>query len=134
MLFPWDMNLEIGNDVIDDQHKEIFSRANKLLSAMADGKGREEVDKVVVFLTNYVVNHFSEEESLMSRHCYSDYSRHKNQHAQFINNVSRLKMEFETQGATSDLVIQTKKHVCNWLRDHISKTDKAFGTFLKNKS
>ena len=51
MLFPGDRNLEIGNDIIENQHRAIFSRVNKLLSSMADGNGRGEGGKVVAYIT-----------------------------------------------------------------------------------
>ena len=51
MLFPWGRNLEIGNDIIENQHREMFSRVNKLLSSMADGNGRGEVGKVIAYIT-----------------------------------------------------------------------------------
>ena len=68
VLFVWDKSLEIGNDEIDSQHKEIFKRVNKLLSAMADGSGKDTIGKLIEFLTEYVVNHFDAEERLMRKH------------------------------------------------------------------
>lgn len=130
MLFPWNRNLETGNDVIDSQHKEIFQRVNRLLTAMSDGKGKDEIGKIVTFLTDYVKEHFNAEEGIMNRHRYRGYQEHKDQHNQFIRDFSRLKQEFAAKGATSDLVLQIKKHVCEWLRNHISGTDKAFVIFL----
>lgn len=133
MLLTWNKSLEIGNDVIDRQHKEIFSRVNKLLSAMAHGEGREEVGKLITFLADYVIKHFTAEEKLMVRDTYDGYLLQKDQHAQFIKDFSSVKKEFEIQGATSNLVVQVQKQLCSWLRNHISKEDKAFGIFLKTK-
>ncbi len=132
MLFVWDKGLEIGNDEIDNQHKEIFKRVNKLLSAMADGSGKETIGNLIAFLTEYVAIHFSAEEALMRKHSYTDYLQHQMQHKQFTNDVLRLKQDFESQGATSDLVIQMQKKVCNWLRIHISTEDKKFVMSTKN--
>ena len=126
MLFVWDKSLEIGNDEIDSQHKEIFKRVNKLLSAMADGSGKETIGKLIAFLTEYVASHFSAEEALMRKHCYTDYLPHQMQHNLLTTDVLRIKQEFEGQGASSDLVIQIQKKVCNWLKSHISTEDKKF--------
>ncbi len=132
MLFVWDKSLEIGNNEIDSQHKEIFKRVNKLLSAMADGSGKETIGKLVEFLTEYVAIHFNAEEALMRNHVYTDYLQHQMQHKQFTGDVLRLKQDFESQGATSDLVIQIQKKVCNWLKSHISTEDKKFIMSTKN--
>lgn len=132
MLFVWDKGLEIGNDDIDNQHKEIFKRVNKLLSAMADGSGKDTIGKLIAFLTEYVAIHFNAEEALMRKHSYTDYLLHQMQHKQFTDDVLRLKQDFESQGATSDLVIQMQKKVCNWLRNHIGTEDKKFVMSTKN--
>lgn len=126
MLFVWNKGLEIGNDEIDNQHKEIFKRVNKLLSAMADGSGKETIGKLIAFLTEYVAIHFNAEEALMRKHVYIDYLQHQMQHKQFTADVFHLKQDFESQGATSDLVIQMQKKVCDWLRNHIGTEDKKF--------
>ena len=130
MLFVWDKCLEIGNDEIDNQHKELFKRVNKLLSAMADGRGKKTIGKLIEFLTEYVAIHFNAEENLMRKRNYTDYLQHQIQHKQFTADVFHIKQVFETQGATSDLVIQMHKKVCNWLRNHISTEDKKFGAYL----
>lgn len=81
-------------------------------------------------LTEYVAIHFNAEENLMRKRNYTDYLQHQIQHKQFTADVFHLKQEFETQGATSDLVIQMHKKVCNWLRNRISTEDKKFGAYL----
>jgi hemerythrin len=44
--------------------------------------------------------------------------------------LKRLKSEFETEGATVSLVIQTNQFMVNWLIKHISGTDKELGNYL----
>ncbi|MEK7700013.1 MAG: hemerythrin domain-containing protein [Planctomycetota bacterium] len=65
MAVQWSENLAVGVTMIDDQHKGIFSRINTLMSAMSQGKGKEEVGKVLEFLADYTKKHFSAEEKLM---------------------------------------------------------------------
>ncbi len=126
MLFVWDKSLEIGNDEIDSQHKEIFKRVNKLLSAMADGSGKDTIGKLIEFLGEYVASHFDAEEGLMRKHQYTEYQLHKMQHKLLTADVLQIKQEYERQGASSDLVIQIQKKVCNWLKNHINTEDKKF--------
>ncbi|MCF6155622.1 MAG: bacteriohemerythrin [Candidatus Brocadia sp.] len=133
MAIQWTENLAVGVDMIDNQHKGIFSRVNNLLSAMAQGKGRDEVGKVITFLADYVVKHFRSEEELMIKNNYDGYPSQKKEHAQFIQDFSGLKKEFETSGVTSHLVIQVQQRLCNWLTNHIGNEDKKIGAFLKEK-
>ena len=41
MAILWDDSLATGNDLIDGQHKELFSRVNGLLEACTRADGRE---------------------------------------------------------------------------------------------
>ncbi len=133
MAIQWTENLAVGVDMIDNQHKGIFSRVNNLMSAMAQGKGKDEVGKVIAFLADYVVKHFSAEEAIMAKNNYDGLPSQKTEHAQFIKDFSCLKKEFETTGVTTHLVIQVQQKVCNWLTNHIGNEDKKIGAFLKMK-
>ncbi|MBS4025837.1 MAG: bacteriohemerythrin [Clostridia bacterium] len=129
----WTEDLAVGVDKIDSQHQELFSRINKLLDACNQGKGRETVDEIIKFLEDYVVTHFTLEEEHMAKYAYSGYSDHKEQHYQFINSFSKLKEKIEREGVGSHISIYTNQIVVDWLQDHITKTDKALGKFLKQK-
>lgn len=131
MAVQWSDELAVGVGAIDEQHKGIFSRINNLLNAMAQGKGRDEVGKVITFLADYVVKHFKAEEEIMAKHNYDGISSQKTEHAQFIRDFSALKMDFEKNGVTTHLVLQVQNKLCNWLKNHIGSEDKKIGDFLK---
>jgi len=133
MPIEWTTDLATGIDEIDGQHKELFKRINKLLDACRQGKGREEVKKVIEFLDDYVVTHFSAEERHMQKHDYPAYLNHKAQHTEFMENFSGLKAQFEKEGPGVSLVITTNRIVVEWLQNHIRKIDTALGAFLKTK-
>lgn len=134
MALQWSDELTVGVGAIDEQHKGIFSRVNNLLSAMAQGKGRDEVGKVITFLANYVVKHFKAEEEIMAKHNYGGISSQKIEHAQFIRDFSDLKMDFEKNGVTTHLVLQVQNKLCNWLKNHIGNEDKKIGMYLKKSA
>ncbi len=131
MAMQWNENLAVGVDVIDNQHKGIISRINNLLNAMSQGKGKDEVGKVLTFLADYVVKHFNAEEALMKKHSFAGYPEQQAEHAKFLNDFSLLKKEFETVGVTSTLVLKTQRQLCDWLTNHITNKDKQIGEFIK---
>jgi hemerythrin len=131
MSVQWTSDLAVGVTQIDDQHKELFKRLNDLLEAMSKGKGREEIDKVVSFLANYVISHFETEEKLMARHSYPQFVAHKTQHSIFVSDFTNMKRNFES-GVSVSSVIAVQKRISDWLVNHIGKTDKALGAFLNS--
>ncbi len=134
MLIKWTPDLATGSSEIDNQHIELFERINSLLESMSRGKGREEVGKVITFLENYVVEHFGMEERYMNKLSYPGYSLHKGQHAQFLNEFSTIKRQFQNEGSSSLLAINIQRKVIDWLKNHISQVDKELGEFLKSRT
>lgn len=133
MAIEWTEDLATGVSEIDNQHKELFKRINNMLEACNQGRGKEEVGRVIKFLEDYVVTHFTTEESYMTKHGYPEYPVHKAAHSLFIENFSGLKRKFETEGVGVHIVILTNSLVVDWLINHIRKVDKALGGFLKAK-
>jgi hemerythrin len=132
-LIQWTSYLSVGIDFIDDQHKELFNRINILLEACNNGKGKDIISGTLDFLQEYVVQHFQAEEDYMTRFNYPDYAKHKAQHEQFIADLRKIKDQFEAEGASGLIVIQTNRVVVNWLNKHIRNVDTLFGEFLKGK-
>jgi hemerythrin len=134
MAVQWSDSLASGSAEIDTQHKELFTRVNSLLNAFDKGTaGRDEVSKIVQYLTEYVVFHFGTEEKHMEKFGYSSMSAHKAQHGQFVKTFLRLKERMLMEGINPQLTEDTKQLVVDWLINHIKYSDRALGMFLKLK-
>jgi hemerythrin len=130
MAIQWTADLAVGIAALDDQHKELFKTVDKLLSAMKAGRGRDEIGNIIAFLENYTVKHFGNEEQAMKLYGYPEFKDHKALHDQFIKEFEQLKKGFSSNGAGTSLAIQVQKQVVDWLKNHISKVDKALGGFM----
>jgi hemerythrin len=133
MAITWKDDLAIGIDKIDNQHKELVARINGLFEACNKGRGKEEVQKVINYLGDYVVTHFSDEEALQREYGYPEYDAHKQLHVQFIKDFGGLKDSLDKEGVTPSLIIKMNKLLIEWLLNHIKKTDKALGVYIKGK-
>jgi hemerythrin len=134
MSLEWTDALASGSAEIDSQHKELFSRVNSLLKAFDTGNsGREEVSRIVQFLTEYVQFHFGTEEKHMDKYSYSSASAHKAQHQQFVKTFLKLKERMLMEGINPPLALETRQLVVDWLINHIKYSDRALGLFLKMK-
>ena len=133
MTRKWTEDLSVGVDAIDAQHKELFATADALLAAVERGEGQGDVTKVIVFLEEYVGNHFQMEEMYMKRYNYVDYPRHKIEHTAFIQDFYDLRQELDNDGVTPELTIRLAERIGEWLANHIGQQDKALGTFLRGR-
>lgn len=133
MAIKWTEDLATGIEKIDEQHRELFRRVNELMEACAKGKGKEQVLKTSNFLSEYVVMHFGDEEKIMREKNYPGYEAHKAQHDGFVKRFAEIKEKLGQTGPTVDLVIKMNNFLVDWLFNHIKKTDKALGAYLKGQ-
>jgi hemerythrin len=119
---------------IDDQHREMLRRFNKLVKACYDGFGKDEIRITLLFLGDYVRDHFNAEEDLQERFNFPGYAAHREMHAAFTKKFKALEHQLLTEGATLPLVIQTTRILSDWLREHISGADSELAEFLKART
>ncbi len=134
----WTQDLSVGIDIIDNQHKELFSRINSLVDAIKHSVCKYKISDVIKFLEDYIHTHFDEEERYMIRYKYPGYEFHKAQHEHFKVEFSALKTELaKLEGGAKpgsyDLSVTTNQVVVDWILDHIAKVDKQLGKFLQTK-
>ncbi|MBI5453674.1 MAG: hemerythrin family protein [Deltaproteobacteria bacterium] len=133
MALIWTTSLATGIEWQDNQHKELFNRINSLIDAMNSGVAAGEVSGLFKFLDTYVRDHFRNEEVAMDKQRYPDAVSHKEQHKKFIENMTRLKNEYQKEQAHK-LIIEARKLLADWFYEHIAKVDKKLGEFLIHNS
>jgi len=123
-------DLEIGVANIDSQHKELFERINAVMLSGTKAASKEETDKTVKMLEDYVVKHFRDEEALMLKHKYPEMDAHKQLHKDFIKSFGELKSEYAKNGPSPVLTLQINKSIISWIVKHIRTSDMALGQFI----
>jgi len=131
MGIQWRDSLAIGVETIDNQHKELLLRFDGLLNACEEGRGKDEMKRLLSFLEEYVQTHFRDEEALQRKHLFPGYKEHCVQHAYFEARIKALRSEIDAEGLAMHHVIQTNNLLLKWLLNHISKVDKELGAFFK---
>ncbi len=123
-LIVWEQRLETGHAAIDDQHRSLVEILNRLHLAMKQGKGKPELEGILVFLQDYTVSHFAMEEGLMDRHGYSRAGQHRQQHAGLLAQVADLVVRY--QGGNGQLTLEIMNFLEDWLVAHIVAEDLPF--------
>ncbi len=131
MPIVWTPDLSVGVDHIDEQHKIWFEMANELFEAGKERRARDYIDKMLGFLDEYTKQHFRDEEAYMEEIRYPEIEAQKKAHANFVNELARLKSEYESSGGNILVIINANKMVINWLTNHIKNMDKKIGDYVK---
>lgn len=132
MKVEFDASLVTGNEMIDEQHKELIGKIDKLVECCEQGGGKLEAIKMLDYLSDYTEFHFGEEEKLQEEVSYPGMEGHKAKHAEFKKAVAELhEMLVEEEGPSDAFVAAVKKNVVDWLFDHIKNMDQALAAFVQ---
>lgn len=118
--FVWTDQLNIGIDVIDQQHRRIVEYINQLDDARTNGASREEMTWLINDLVDYTISHFGFEESMQEEAKYPFLKSHKKVHELFAQRVGEYQAKFE-QG--EDVSKALNSMLVTWLFNHIKRDD-----------
>lgn len=133
VVFEWTEGLSAGFEEIDNQHKELISLIQKLFVTVDRKESLQQVGMATDFLREYIVQHFQMEERYMEAYGYAGRDNHKAQHQKFIEDFEAHQERFYLNIADYHMALEIKGWLYNWLVNHITKTDKALGEFLRQQ-
>jgi len=131
MAIAWSKELEIGDETIDMQHKDLIEKFNAFMSACTAEQGQEELESSLDFLCEYTVKHFTDEEALQRRINYPEYKKHKQLHDEFQVRVANLADLFKQKGPSDAIVARISTDVGEWLITHVKWEDTKLASYLK---
>jgi hemerythrin len=130
----WDKGLETGNEIIDNQHRELVRLTGVLVEACAEDKSSEVLGGALAFLADYTVRHFADEEALQLECGFPEYEAHKKLHEDFKVTVGELAARYAEEGSTEVLASAVDTVVIRWLLNHIKQEDFKIAEFIHSKA
>ena len=127
MAIEWTNDLSVGVSSIDAQHQQLFKMADELFEAGKNGKSKEKIGDLLGFLDRYTKQHFKDEEAYMKSINYPGLAEQEKAHQAFVNELTKLKGEFDNSGGNIAVIIGANQMVVDWLTKHISGMDKKIG-------
>jgi hemerythrin len=129
MIIRWHTALAVGHPGIDEQHREMFRRAQALVDALTR-RDRAEVARHFEFLGGYAIEHFGDEERLMLETGYPGHGVHRAEHQRFIRDYRALSGLFERHGIVPALTVRASTWLADWLERHIGGADQRLAGHL----
>ncbi|MCL1893792.1 MAG: bacteriohemerythrin [Holophagaceae bacterium] len=133
----WTPDMATGNAIVDDQHKQLIDSLNQLFDAHKSGKGSKEVKRMMIFLVDYTVKHFTEEEGILTKYNYPDLDNHKKIHANFTatakNLLQDLLQDIASGGPSDEMITNVYVIVGKWVISHIKVQDTKWAEFVKSQ-
>ena len=82
--FEWLQTYECSHPIIDEQHRTLFDKINKILLAFQTEKSRDSILKDTDDLIEYIVSHFKDEEQILGCYGYGKLYQHIEIHKELI--------------------------------------------------
>jgi hemerythrin len=128
-LAIWNDSLLTSNDLVDEQHRELYQLVNDLHNAIVKGQDNSILLPTVDKLIKYTVEHFREEECLMKEVDYPGFEAHKHQHEELTRKVKEQVENYRT--GKSVLAISLSSFMTKWLQHHVRQEDYAVVNYIR---
>ena len=131
--WKWNPRLETGIEEIDEQHKELFKRVDRLELAVYKGNPSEELKKFIEYLNVYVAEHLDAEEKILRDCNFPDFAAHLKQHEEFRTLCAGMLSTYKETGPDNYLALEVEKRLIKWCEEHIMKMDMAYVPYVKKE-
>jgi hemerythrin-like metal-binding protein len=132
-LLKWnEEKMSVGNDIIDNQHKELLIIINELVNSIKEETQMKGIESIIERLIQNVKIHFRTEESLFSNLIdEKDIEQHKKEHEHFENMINEINHKIKTDNKFKErYAIETLTQLfltlSNWFLHHDIYKDKNF--------
>lgn len=129
-MIKWEEKYSVGNDVCDEQHKQILVYIDELIM-MQSHSSDSQATRMIAKLVDYTKHHFSREEALMETLGMPEekINDHKKAHQAFVLRVSQLSDGLSNKTATS--LEQIASFLLHWWMSHIGNTDQEYAAYIR---
>lgn len=121
----WNERFNIGVEVVDKAHAELFHIVGRLIDLAEDGEHHQTACKEGLrYLEEYTMKHFSEEEAYMRSIRYRGYREHKQVHDDFRERtLVSVRKDLEASGYSRTATERFLGVLLGWLTGHIMTED-----------
>ncbi len=120
-LLAWKPEYSVGIDSVDFEHQEMIDLINRLYDELRDKKDADSIERFLGEIHTTISAHFALEERVMQRANYPEYSAHKDDHEDLLDQIRDLMDVFAVDPEKGIAVLQ--KQLSAWFASHFSTFD-----------
>lgn len=126
----WTEDVSMYNAKLDEQHKYIFELVNQIIEIERLYPKSEQFAEILSKISDYGLQHFRMEESLMQELQYPKLDEHKKDHNRYLHSVAMFNINFKDVNHTDPASVL--RFVRGWWHGHIMGRDLDFSRFIRN--
>ena len=120
-LLEWKTEYSVGDASIDHEHEHMIQQINTLYDKLAVPVDAETIESVLGEIHADISAHFALEERLMREANYHEYSDHKEDHEDLLDQIHDLMDGFYQDPEAGQKLL--KSQLSNWFGRHFSSFD-----------
>ncbi len=125
----WNNNYSVGNELMDNQHKQII----KMINALVDNydslnASSDQLHDLFNNMTDYFRVHFKDEEKLLEVINFPDWKTHKKLHLDYIDKT--VDLNFDLMLKKDDISNTMMQFLIHWWKNHILIDDMKYKELL----
>lgn len=136
-VFEWSEDYKIGNEAIDNEHKQLFRIVNRIINIFMENdfnKNKAACIEAIKYIKSYTIRHFAEEEEYQRSIGYSGYKMHKKVHDNMRDIViPSLEKEIISKSYSKEAMEHFVGACAGWLAAHVLVEDMAIVGKAKSK-
>ena len=128
----WKEKLELGIDMLDEQHFEFFKQANKFLIEEKFKHNKKACVESIGFLEYYLLSHFNAEFAFMKESGYPKFRQHQASHNMLKIQAKAMFLKIEEQNYSDKVLKEFEQFLEEWIVKHILEEDYDFVQYYKS--
>ena len=120
-LLKWKSSYALGISSVDHEHQEMIKAINAVYASLDEQAAPEEIESALGEIHANISAHFALEEQLMSEAGFEEYTEHKNDHEELLDQIRDMMDVYAVNPAKGQSVL----HACltDWFGRHFSTFD-----------
>lgn len=127
-MIVWKDAYEVGIEVVDNQHRELFAIAGRAFELLKNDFVTDKYDALVEILDelkDYAAYHFATEEEYLERIGFKKLFSHKIEHTAFLKEIEEIDLE-DLDENQEDHMMKILQFIVDWIDRHILEKDQEF--------
>ncbi len=131
MQIAWKKELEIGNEMIDTQHRMLVLLLKKLDLALISKMEQRVVMGILLEIKKFTEFHFLSEENLMAELRYPGLAEHERIHSELLGVLNIFIAQINRKREYPEDVLP---QIVSWVANHVVSEDLKIAEYVKNSS
>ncbi|BBE51706.1 Bacteriohemerythrin [Ferriphaselus amnicola] len=128
MLICWKKELEIGNEMIDTQHRMLVLLLRKLHIAVVNKLEHKVIMGILLEIKKFTEFHFLSEENLMAELHYPELRQHEKIHSELLSQLNIFIAKINRQLESPEDILEV---IHTWVANHVVSEDMKIAQFVR---